>query len=329
MSVSVSESTTPPKKKNLRQHSGIRYSKDLTSYQLWTILNNLLYEAAAPLCAYGSMSIEAALSSLALSTNNRRRIAYPKQDVLMQQLFYELAQRAEPINNNPDSRLDLLEYLINQGIERNILVDHIAYALQTSTFPAFLDKRKLHRHISSYLDQFETFKRDIVFRYYYLIQTFANYNWHNKSKAGLASSKEDMFHVYIISAMHSINKFIPFKGTITDYIKKWFQNAEGSSSFIVYDGEAFSLNRNIRKSIQDGDRDLNNKAIPIHDVEFGLKDEDAVTDISIFPDLSRHIAKLPNASLVFLATNIPFHLSKEHRQRIEQHNTRMLQGEPS
>lgn len=325
MSLSPHNSSKP--KQALRQHSSIKWSKDLTSYQVWTVLNGLLYEAAAPLCVYGNMSVETALSCLALSTNNRRRIAASNPDKLITQLFYELSQRVEPVNSGPDSKLDLLEYLINNGIERNIIVDHIAYSLQSDTAcfkEAGIARKKLKRHVNTYLRDYETFKRDVVFRYYHLISTFANNNHYNKSKSGLKSTKDDMFHIYIISAMRAIDKFIPFKGTLTSYIQTWFQNAEGSSDFIVYDGEAFSLNRNVRKSVQDGEKEINNKAIPIHDREDTISDEEAVKEINVFPEFSRHIARLPNAQLVFIAQALPYTLSDEQKKRIKLHNAKML-----
>lgn len=324
----MSQSSLNPKeakvKQSLRQHKDIKWSRDLTSYQIWTVMNSLLYEAAAPLCVYSNMSIETALSCLALSTNNRRRIAAANPDKLIVQLFYELSQRVEPCNSGPESKLDMLEYLINNGIERNIIVDHIAYSLQSDSLREVgIAKKKLKKHVAVYLKDYDTFKRDVVFRYYHLISTFANNNHYNKSKSGLKSTKDDMKHVYIISAMRAIDKFIPFKGTLTSYIQTWFQNAEGSSDFIVYDGEAFSLNRNVRKSVQDGDKEINNKAIPIHDREDSISDDEAVKEINIFPEFSRHIAKLPNAPLVFIAQNLPYSLSMDQKKRIEKSNKLM------
>ena len=48
----------------LRVNKNIKYSKDLSSNEIWKVLISLLYEAAAPLAVYGDMSIEAALSCL-------------------------------------------------------------------------------------------------------------------------------------------------------------------------------------------------------------------------------------------------------------------------
>lgn len=318
------------KKKNLRQHTSIKYSKDLSSYQIWVVLNNLLLEAASPLVAYSDMSIETALSCLNISTDNRRKIAYYKSEEMLTKLFCELSQFVDTDKDKPateDSKIELLEYLLNNGVERNIVIDHIAYSLSNLSRDSYIrenmDFSKLMRHVELYLEQYETFKQDVVFRFYYLINTFSNKNHYVKSLSGLNTSKEEMFHAYVISTIRAIDRFIPYEGTIASYIQTWFQNAQGSSDFIIYDDEAFNLKRGIRKSIQDGDKHINNKAIPIDDKEnaiHAIVDETASSEGSSFPEFSRHIAKLPNSAIVFLAQAMPYILSKEQVDRIEASN---------
>jgi len=324
------------KKKNLRQHGSIKYSKDLSSYQIWLVLNNLLSEAAAPLVAYSNMSVETALTCLSISTDNRRKIAYYKSEEMLTKLFSELSQFVEFDNNKPvteDQKLELLEYLLNNGVERNIVIDHIAYSLYNLAPHSFLKKEvdftKLVRHVELYLDLYETFKQDVVFRFYYLISTFSNKNHYVKSLSGLNTNKEEMLHAYVISTIRAIDRFIPYEGTITSYIQTWFQNAQGSSDFIIYDDEAFNLKRGIRKSIQDGDKQINNKVIPIDDKENDVHlvvDESVSTDMSSFPEFSRLIAKLPNSTIVYLAQNLPYILSKEQIERILDNNRKISNG---
>ena len=320
------------KKKNLRQHGGIKYSKDLSSYQIWLVLNNLLSEAAAPLVAYSNMSVETALTCLNISTDNRRKIAYYKSEEMLTRLFGELSQFVDTNKTaSEDQKLDLLEYLLNNGVERNIVIDHIAYSLANLSKDSFIkqtmDFTKLVRHVELYLELYETFKQDLVFRFYYLISTFSNKNHYVKSLSGLNTSKEEMLHAYMISTIRAIDRFIPYEGTITSYIQTWFQNAQGSSDFIIYDDEAFNLKRGIRKSIQDGDKHINNKAIPIDDKEndiYSIVDESISTDMSSFPEFSRHAANLPNATVVFLAQALPYILSKEQIERILENNQKVL-----
>lgn len=305
---------------NLRQHEGVKYSKGLTSFQIWQVMNELLYEAAAPLCAMGNMSVETVLSCLNISTNYRRMISAEEPDHLMEAFFVELCRDTA---YTEESRLELLNLLLQKGVERNIIVDHIVYALQTSTFP-HVSRPKLYAHVGLYLEQYEEFKRDVVFRYYHYIESFANRNYHAKKNRGLRSSKGDMFHVYVISSMRAIDRFIPFKGTLTKNIQNWFKNAEGSSDFITYDNEAVSLNRSVRKQIQDGSLSLNNKAIPVHDRENTLaQTEDETLDQS-FAEYSRSLANLPNSTIVFLAQNLPYTLSAKQCAEIEKHNHRVL-----
>lgn len=306
---------------SLRQHENIVWSKNLHSYQIWSIMINLLYEAAAPLAVYADMSMETALSCLALSTDNRRKITEEAQDELMVQLFDELAKRVERPQLTEESKLHLLEFILHNGIERNIVVDHIAYTMQQpNPIPPPINKKKLFRHVRKYLADYEEFKQDVLFRYYYFIETFANRNQYNKNVVGLSTSKTDMLHSYMISSFRAIDRFIPTKGTLTSQIKIWFKNAEGASNFVVYDNEAFSLNRTARKkSTEEEGKQINNKAISIHDREDIIAD-DNIVEMSVFPEFARHVAKLPHASLVFVAMNIPFILSKEQIQRIQVSN---------
>jgi len=191
-------------------------------------------------------------------------------------------------------------------------------SMQCSTFPAMIDRNKLQKHVAVYMEQYNTFKRDVVYRYYFMTERAANKNQYVKRLYGLNSTKEDNFHVYIISAMRALDRFIPFKATLTSYIQQWFKNAEGSSDYMVYDGEAFSLNRSTRKAIHDGKVLINNSAIPIEDRENTIVDleaEEAQSNEGI-NDFLRHCANLPNSTLVFLAQAFPFVLSKEQKKRI-------------
>ncbi len=305
----------------LRQHELVKHSQDLTSYQLWKVLNALLREAAAPLSIYGNMSIEAALSCLTITTNRRRKINSDDPPVLLTDLFVKLA---EQLDNTEDRRLQLLDFLLSRGIERNILVDHITYALQTirlATAP--INRAKLVKHVVIQLENYETFKRDIIYRYYYLIAFNAKRNQKTKYYHGLKATPEDMLHVYIISAMRALDRFYPFEGTLTQNIKNWFQNAEGSSDFITYDNEALTLNRSVRKSVQEGARVLNNKAIPIEDRENTLPAEITEDGNEQFAEFSRKLALLPNACIVFLAQSLPYILSHAQKKQIEEHNAAM------
>ena len=303
---------------SLKVHSSVKYSADLHSAQIWKTLVDLLFETAAPLAVYSTMSIETGLSCLALSTNNRRKISENNSDHFISDIFYELSLRVP--DDSEQSKLDLLEYILNKGVERNIIVDHVAYSLAVGKFPKHIDKDKLNKFVAGYLKDYDTFKQDIVYRYFNLTKTFANRNHHNKSSHGLHSEKDDMFHVYLISAMRAVDRFIPTKGTITEYIQTWFQNAKGSSDYMVYDGEAISINRTVRRNLQEGDKQvLNTKAIPLQDRENSIPDDVNTEDKmnTTYPKFSRHLAKLKNSTIIFLAMNLPYVLSPEQIAKIK------------
>jgi hypothetical protein len=300
---------------NLKFHKDIKYSKDLTSLQIWQVFNKLLYEASAPLTVYGQFSIETAISCLILSTNNRRAIAADKANVFLSKVFVEVIKAVE--HKDEEHKLSLLNMLFENGVERNIFTDHISISLKYIDLPKHIDRSKLSKHVHNYVEDYNKFKRDVLFRYYYMTQRSSHKNQYVKAINGLNSSPEENFHVYMISAMRAVDRFIPYKATLTAYIKQWFKNAEGSSDFMVYDGEAFSVNRSARKSIHDGKLELNNSAIPIEDRENFLVDEEAVYDTgSNIDDFLRICALQPNATLVFLAQAFPYKLNEEQKSRI-------------
>lgn len=307
----------------LRVNKNIKYSKDLSSNEIWKVLISLLYEAAAPLAVYGNMSIEAALSCLALSTDNRRKISDKKSDKFLEEIFYELAYRISDEENTEQSKLDLLEYILNKGVERNIIVDHIVYSLTLTKFPRFIDNKKLRNFVNKYLSDYDLFKQDIVYRYYHVTEAYANKNYYAKLASGLKSSKNDMFHVYLISAMRAIDRFIPTKGPLTTDIENWFQNARGSSDYIVYDGEAISVNRAVRRSIHEGNQLINTKSVPLEDRSNSLRDEYNTEDsfYNTYTEFSRHVARLPNSTILFLALNIKYTLNSEQINRINLSNS--------
>ena len=310
----------------LRVNKNIKYSKDLSSHEIWKVLISLLYEAAAPLSVYGNMSIETAMSCLALSTDNRRKISDRKSDKFLEDIFYELTLRVGDEDDVEQSKLALLEFILNKGVERNIIVDHIAYSLALTRFPKNIDSKKLRNFVDQYLEDYDTFKQDLVYRYYHVTEAYANKNYYAKKASGLHSSKSDMFHVYLISAMRAIDRFIPTKGPLTTDIENWFQNARGSSDYIVYDGEAISINRAVRRSLHEGNKVLNTKSIPLEDRENTLTDEAHGEDsfYNTYTEYSRHVAKLSNSTILFLALNIKYSLDAEQISRINKANKHAL-----
>lgn len=306
----------------LRVNKNIKYSKDLSSNEIWKVLISLLYEAAAPLAVYGDMSIETALSCLALSTDNRRKISDKKSEKFLEEIFYELSMRVGD-EDADQSKLELLEFILNKGVERNIIVDHIAYSLALTRFPKYIDTKKLRNFVDKYLSDYDTFKQDIVYRYYHVTEAYANKNYYAKLASGLKATKSDMFHVYLISAMRAIDRFIPTRGPLTTDIENWFQNARGSSDYIVYDGEAISINRAVRRSLHEGNKVLNTKSIPLEDRENTIKDDQNTEEnfYNTYTEFSRHVAKLPNSTILFLALNIKYSLSSEQINRIKISNS--------
>jgi len=281
------------------------------------VLIALLYEAAAPLAIYGDMAIETGLSCLALSTNNRRKISEDNSEQFISDIFYELSLRVT--DDRQESRLSLLKYILNRGVERNVIVDHIVFSLSTAQFPNYIDRGKLRQFVSDYLQDYARFKQDVVFRYYNFAESHANKNQRAKSNHGLKTSKSDMLNVYIISLSRAIDRFIPTKGTLTSYIEQWFQNAKGSSDYVVYDGEALSVNRTVRRTLQEGGMNLNTKAIPLEDRENTIPDEFNTEEKmnSTYASFARHVARLPNSTIIFLALNLPYILTKEHIDRLK------------
>jgi hypothetical protein len=87
----------------------------------------------------------------------------------------------------------------------------------------------------------------------------------------------------------------------------------------VYDGEALSVNRTVRRQLQEGDLNINTKSIPLEDRENSIPDEFNTEERmnSTYPEFSRHVARLPNSTIMFLALNLPYILTKEQIERLK------------
>lgn len=303
---------------SLRQRN-VKYSEGLNSLQIWDVLNYLIAQMSAPYVQHSDHAVEVALSCCSISTNNRRKIGSLSSTEMLEEMFNAVVGYQPTL----DHRVALFGRLQANGIERNVFVDHLKFSYAHTTLPPEFCKRKLRDHVRIWGERYETFRRDVIDRYYYLIQSSARTNQYIKSRNGLETTQGDMLNVYMISAMHALDKFIPYKGTLTEYIKTWFQNAEGSSSFVVYDGEAFGLNRSTRKDIQAGSKAINNKAIPIEDRENTLAVDFEAEFPNAFDNYLHTLARFDNAPVLFMAQNLPFVLTVKQLNTIRAHNAKM------
>ncbi len=296
----------------------VKYSNYLTSFQIWKILNGLVYKASIPLLDLNNNFLFELLSSVvALCTSARRKISSVESEELLIWAANNiiLLTNESTINKRHKIFLELLE----KGIERNIVIDHITTNVSTISqdeiYP--IDIYKLDKSITVYLNMYEVFRKDIFNRYYDMMLVAANKNFHSKQISGLNISKNDVNQIYTIAVYRAIDKFVPFKGTLTSYIQTWFQFAEGGSAFALYDNEAVSINREVRRKVQDESLAIKTQAVNLDKVTNFVEDTSVLVKDEITTNIVKYISKLENVSLLFLLYNLPYKLSDKEKELIQ------------
>lgn len=306
-------------KERLTYSQDIRYSKDLTSHQIWSVLIGLLIEAGRPLCTISGDFIFDLLGSVCnLSTSSRRKIAAVESPEMLPWVTSKLVELAA--NNTPEKRIQVYQELMQKGVERNIVVDHLVMAMQRAENTEPWDPFKLDRHIQFYLNMYERFRKDVFNRYYDLMVVAANKNHFVKKSSGLNVSKLDMVNTYTVAVYRAIDKFVPFRGTLTSYIQTWFQFAEGGSSFAVYDNEAVSINRDVRRRVREEELPIKTQGVNFDLVSNQMEAEENTETDMYYAEIAPHIAMLENASLPFLVFGLPYTLTEEDKELIRKHN---------
>lgn len=288
----------------LHKDTTSKYSTDLSSVQIWNILNSLLFEILAPAVAHSGLSSEITLSCIAASTNGKRKISGLDQEQFISLCFTELI--LTEVKNSPETKIGLLNSLLSAGVERNIIYEYAQRCLVQPPIIPNADPEKYQRHVEHYIRLYDTFRRDVVGRFHNLTEFVAKRNHYAKNQHGLSAEVLEHYNVFTLSLMRAIDKFVPWRGTITSYILHWFENAKGASSYMVYNDEAFGLNRGTRKQVHDGDLDIHNKVIPLSDRENSIPDDSE----QIETDTLLTIAKIPHATLLFFDNALPYYPKK-------------------
>lgn len=307
----------------MRKDAKIKHA-NMTSFETWSVLCYLLNEALHPAVVYSDVAFEIASSCMALSTSAKRKISAHSSQELLEWLFNEILSCV--VDPSADKKHALVTELLERGVERNILYD---YALRVrvigvkSNNPK-IDGRKIIKHTDIYLNLYEEFRMDLVRRYTAFTETSAKRNNAIKSKGGLLSSEGDQVNVYTISMLRAIDKFVPYKGTLTSYIQQWFLNAEGASSYMSYTDEAYSMPRQARKQVQEGALHNRNRVVPmgIGDSNHALVAKQVVQEAMV-PDsplgdidskAMHAISQLPKSPLLWLIYDLSFDpLAEENR----------------
>lgn len=289
---------------------------NMTSFETWSVLCYLLNEALHPAVIYSNIAFEIASSCMALSTSAKRKISAHTSQELLEWLFNEtLRCLAEP---TADRKHDFITELLERGVERNILAD---FALRVRTVGVTpndprVDARKIIKHADIYLEMYDEFRMDIVYRYLEFTETSARRNNAIKNNGGLMSSEGDQVNVYTISMMRAIDKFVPYKGTLASYIQQWFMNAVGASSYMTYTDEAYAMPRAARKAVQEGTLNNRNRVVPLgigddshafvakRILQESLVPDNPLSDID--PTALKAISQLPKASLLWMLFDLGY-----------------------
>lgn len=276
----------------------------MTSFESWTLMCNLINEALAPAVVYSDIGFEILLSCMSLSTSAKRRISKHRSSEFLLWSFNAMVQLVD--EPTPDNKLLLITEMLEMGVERNIFYDYASRVrlIGIESDNHKIDVKKVMRQTDYYLTMYEEFRHNLVYRYLKFTQSAAFRNQMIKENAGLISSHQDQTNVYILSLMRAIDKFVPYKGTLTNYIQEWFIHASGGSSYNVYGDEAYSLPRSARRDVKDGARDNRNKVIPIEESKH--VEESNVSMPSIDPHALYSISQLENAHILFMMFDLSF-----------------------
>lgn len=306
-------------KESLTYSLPIKYSKDLTSNQIWKILIGLILEAGRPLCLISSDFLFDLLGSVCnLSTSSRRKVAATDSPDMLPWVATKLVELSA--NDTPDRRVTIYEELLNKGIERNIVVDHIVMTLRHLESTEPYDPYKLDKHIQTYFKMYETFRKDVFNRYYDLMVAAANKNHYLKKRNGLNISQQDMVNTYTIATYRAIDKFVPFRGTLTSYIQNWFQFAEGGSSFTIYDNEAVSINRDVRRKVREDEIQIRTQAVNFDLVSNTMESKGNSEEELYLSSIADQIAMLEHVPLIFVIFGLKYTLDENDLEMIEKHN---------
>ena len=278
-----------------------KFSTHLSASQIWSILNRLLFEAIAPAVSRTSIGIEIGLSCIAISTDGKRKIAGVKATEFLNYCFREVLCTA--ITPTAENKVALVRNLMNKGLERNIVYE---YAQRIQINPPDIpnyDKNKHRNHVKVLLNQYCLFRMDVARRFHNLTQAMAKRNHYNKTRNGLDAEQAEHYSVFTLSLLQAIDKFIPWKAPLAKYIMMWFENAKGSSAFMTYTDEAYSIPRNVRQKVHEGELAIHNKAIPISERENDIPEDFKQSD----PELIVNIARIPGSTLLFFNNAIPYY----------------------
>ncbi len=301
--------------KGLRQDINIKHSGNLSSYGIWSVSVDLLKKPLLPLMLYTDVGIETLLTCVALTTTRTRKIAFMEAPEMLP-IMFNLAARAHVDRKDQT----ILDDLFQTGVERNIAADHIERYLVSPVKPSNprIDSDKLRAYVITHRNAYLDFRRDVMHRYRYLVESLANRAWAIKARQGLVIEKEGMQNIYMLTAFRAIDKFIPTKGTLSSYLQQWLAAAK-SSTHLTFNNEAVSLDRAERQRIHNQDSDMRNKPVPLEDRENELLVEpEEVQDHSQL----HNVAKYKFATLFFLANGLDYPLNRKQLERINANNNR-------
>lgn len=277
------------------------YSTEMSSLHIWKVLNHLLFEALAPSVAHSNIGIELGLSCLAITSNAKRKVSGLEPDDFMQICFAELLHVA--VNNTETTRINFIKTLFEQGLERNVPYEYAQRCCIAPPIIPNVDTSKHIKHIAHFIRLYDTFRKDVADRFQALTQFSAKRNYYAKAKYGLYSAELEHQHVFVLSLLRAIDKFVPWRGTLASYILVWFENAKGASQYLIFDDEVFGLTRGIRRQVHNGDVEIRNKVIPLSDRENSIPEEKL---LEIEGDVINKMAKLPNSTILFYARALPY-----------------------
>jgi len=280
----------------------------LSSQQIWDSLNGLLAFALEPVFAYTEYGFDLRLSLISASMDKRRRVSIYQSEDCRAILFHSLLYTSDDTS--------LLTLLQKMGVERNLLIDPVIDALAHKRLPAAMladspfSEDALLRHIEQAIEPYMDFRRQVSERYVRLAESLGKKNAWLKSEHGLVSDPREHVNNYMLSVLRAIDKFYPWRGTLSSYITTWMNNARGSA-FSVFLGEAYSVPKSRRKALADGGEQglYGNFALPLEEAAAIEEENEGETQDS--QKMLAQLYHMPHLFPAMLEAGFPVTLSAE------------------
>jgi hypothetical protein len=266
-----------------------RISNNLSSKQIITILNELLYAAAEPLFYHSSLMRELILqATLQTQRDHRRKISVHSKEITTGLILYGVMNHdfnsiklcgmdrglifkaATIVYDYLYQAIKLEQQLLTKPRSRKLRLQMEDIAFRTGINTNLLTP--LYRWVHTYYQMYRTFKEQITEKYIRFARSEAN---RAQANTQLFVDTHDLFKNYLLAVDRAIDKCDADSGTLTHYIQQWMLSARSSPEFDHQYSTSFTVPANVRKDREREGRVIGNLATSIDEKHYEIPDEDA------------------------------------------------------